>query len=122
MESATIGKARDLGAPEAPCPGRVVLDPDALRFREDRAVVKLHAVRQASVRRLVALVALRSVGAREVNQVENASRRVGAGTGVEVLPARPRNLARWIRQVQFIETIGGGTISPLKSWESADSC
>ena len=86
------------------------LDADALRFREDRAVVPLHAVRQASVWRLISLVALRSVGIREVNQVESADGRVGAGTGVKVLPARPRNLARWVRQVQFIQPIGGGDL------------
>ena len=50
--------AGEHGPPEAPHAGRVVLDPDALRHRDDAAVVPLHPVREAPVRRVVILVAL----------------------------------------------------------------
>ncbi len=50
--------AGERGPPEAPHAGRVVLDPDALRYGDDAAVVPLHPVREAPVRRVVILVAL----------------------------------------------------------------
>ena len=47
-------------------------DAHALRLGEDAAVVPLHAVRQAPVRRLVALIALRRISRREVRVVHCA--------------------------------------------------
>ena len=50
--------AGEHGPTEAPHAGRVVLDPDALRHRDDAAVIALHPVREAPVRRVIVLVAL----------------------------------------------------------------
>ena len=97
------GEARPAEAPHA---GRVVLDPDALRHRQDAAVVTLHSVREAPVGGVVILVALGGVRVGEVNQIERAVASVRARLRVERLPARAGDLARRVRQVQLVHAIG----------------
>ena len=102
--------AGDARPSEAEDAGGVVLDGHSLRLRDHRAVVALHAVRKAAVGRVVSLVAPAGVGGREVNQVHCTGGGERARADVERLPARARHLPRRVRQVQFIQAIGGGDL------------
>ena len=102
--------AGEHGPAKAPHAGRVVLDPDALRHGDDAAVITLHPVREAPVRRVVILVAGVGGGVGEVNQIHRAVVGVGARLRVERLPAGARDFARRVRQVQLVQAIGPGDL------------
>ena len=102
--------AGDAGPPKAEDAGGVVLDGHSLRLGDHRAVVPLHAVRQAAVGRVVSLVALGWIARGEMDQVHRAGARIRARADVERLPAGARHLPRRVRQVQFVETVGGSDL------------